>query len=783
VQVEEVERAPAEVLARELRLLKDRAGLSLARLATKAWCSRSSLERYLNGKVFPPRHIVLAIADACGADTKAVAALWERAWAARANVRREPDPEQRPATPTPAQLPPDVRGFTGRGTELATLESAMAELDGDGAGPVLITAVAGTAGVGKTALAVHFGHRVAVRFPDGQLHLDLRGYSAAPPMTAVEALGRMLRSLGMPPDHLPADEQELAALYRSVMAGKRMLVMLDNARSAEQVTPLLPAGPRNLVVVTSRTTLATLDSAAHVQLDILPEPEALDLLRRLVGPDRVDAEPAAARTLVALCSRLPLAVRIAAARLAARPAWPVAALAEWLADETRRLDELRVGERAVRASFAVTYHALNTGDDPADRQAARMFRLLGVLNWVDMSVPIAAALLDRPQAEAVAALEHLLDARLLDCAEPGRYHTHDLLHLYAREQAQLDEAVADREAAFQRALDCYLSAATHATLLINRGATHVGDEPAPGPQGGFTLSGPADIPEWTDAQHANLVAVATQAAAGPSGIAERAVRLTAALQRPFNARGYWPDLLTLRGLAARVAHRIGDRLGEAVAYEDLALVNLLGGRTDDMIAAAQQALVIYRELGDRRGEAGYHTWLGEAYLDQGRLDEAVTSHQEGLALSRKVGDRDREARALNMLGIAYQRLGRFDEAVVHHHESLDVYREIGNRIGIASTLGNLGWAHYRDGRHATAIDFQGQALVVAGETGHRRQQAEFLWALGLAQHALGNHGQARTSWRHAIAILQEIGSLTAAQADVLRRQPIPHTPEIIRRSI
>lgn len=778
MDVEGVGRVQADVLARELRLVKDRAGLSLARLAGKAWCSRSALERYLNGKVFPPRHVVLAIAEACEADGKAIAALWEQAWAARAGGQREPEPAG--ATPTPAQLPPDVRGFTGRNAELDALEAVLAELDG--AGQVLITAVAGTAGVGKTALAVHFGHRVAARFPDGQLHLDLRGYSAAPPMTAVEALGRMLRSLGVPPDHLPADEQELAALYRSVMAGKRMLVMLDNARSAEQVTPLLPAGPRNLVVVTSRTTLATLDSAAHVQLDIMPEPEALDLLRRLVGPARVDAEPDAARTLVALCSRLPLAVRIAAARLAARPAWPVAALAEWLADETRRLDELRVGERAVRASFAITYHALTTGADPADRQAARMFRLLGVLDWVDMSAPVAAALLDRPQAEAVLALENLLDARLLDCAEPGRYHTHDLLHLYAREQARLDETAADRDEAFRRALDCHLSAATHATLLINREAKHVGDEPAPGRHGGFTLAGPADIPGWADAEHANLVAVATQAAAGPRDIAERAVRLTAALQRPFNARGYWPDLLALRGLAARVAHRIGDRRGEAVAYEDLALVNLVSGRTDDMVAAAQRALGIYRELGDRRGEAAYHIWLGEAYLDQGRLSDAVASHQEGLALSRKVGDRDREARALNMLGIVLQRLGRFDEAVLSHEESLGVYREIGNRIGIASTLGNLGWAHHRDGRHETAIAYQRQALDVAGETGHRRQQAEFLWALGLTQHALGEEHPARASWQRSIGILHDIGALTPAQADRLRRQPVPPTPEIIQRN-
>lgn len=789
VYVEESVQSTTDGLARELRLLKDRAGLSLARLAARCWCSRSSLERYLNGKVFPPRDTVQAISDTCGGDTAAVLTLWELAWAARGGKQRgraaagrpQPAARERAATPlTPAQLPPDVGGFTGRSTQLARLDSVVAELaDGAGAGSVPVAAVAGTAGVGKTALAVHFGHRVAGRFPDGQLFLDMRGYAATPPMTAVEALGWLLRSLGVPADQIPPDEQEQAALYRSALAGKRVLVVLDNARSAAQICPLVPASPHSLVVVTSRTTLANLDGARHVQLDILSEREALALLTRLVGADRVTAEPVATGNLVGLCARLPLAVRIAAARLAARPTWTIATLVDRLADQSRRLDELRVGERAVRASFAVTYHALKTSDDPVDHRAARMFRLLGMLDWVQMSVPVAAALLDQPHPDAAAALERLLDVRLLASAKPGRYHTHDLLRLYARDQARHEETKATHRAALHRALDCYLAAAEQASLLINarsRSESHLGAQAILSPHGRFTLSRLADIPAWADAEHANLIAAAKQAAATPD-TADRAVRLTAALHGPFRTRAYWRDLITLRELAARVAHDLGDRRGEALAHEHIAWANAIqGGSAEEVLAPARRALALWRELGDRRGESACHIWLGHAYREQARLDDALTSHRQALIISRGIGDHDREAAALNALGLAYQRLECLDKAIAHHHQSLTVYRVLGNRTGIASTLGNIGWAYHRAGQHEAAVTYQQRALTLADETGHRYQQAEFRWALGQAHHALGNHDQARTNWQLSITILHDIGTLTADQADALRRQPIPRTP-------
>jgi DNA-binding SARP family transcriptional activator/tetratricopeptide (TPR) repeat protein len=696
--------------------------------------------------------------------------------AANAGVRSEP-------TVVPRQLPVDVTHFTGRESYLTTLHTLLGSDGESRSSAVVITAIDGTAGVGKTALAVHFAHRVADRFPDGQLYIDLRGYAATAPATAAEALGWMLRSLGVPPERIPAEQQEQAALYRSVLAGKRVLVMLDNARSATQVTPLLPASQHCLVVITSRTTLATLDGSTHLHLDILSEQEALTLLAQLAGPDRVQREHMAAATLVALCSRLPLAVRIAGARLAARPTWTIAALVDRLADETRRLDELRVGERAVRASFAVTYRALKTSDDPVDQDAARMFRLLGVLDWVQMSVPVAAALLDQPQADAAAALEHLLDAHLLDSARPGRYHTHDLLRLYARDEAQHDLPEPERQAALRRALDCYLAAAEQATLLISpMAAGHVGAERTRSPHGGFELSRPADLSGWTDAEHANLVAAAQQAAA-ISHTADRAVRLTAALHRPFNTRAYWRDLMTLRELAARTARHLGDRPGEALAHEDLAWANIQYGRPNQAIASVERAMAIWRELGDLRGEASCRIWLGHAYFDQWQLDEAVTRHQQALAIFSDIGDSEGEARALNALGLDHQRLRRLDEAIAYHQRSLAIYRKLRHRSGMASALGNLGWAHYRAGRHEAAITYQQQALTLASEVGHRYEEAEFLWALGQTHHALGNHDEARTYWQHSITILHDVGALTTDQANTLRRQPIPHTPEIIQRNI
>lgn len=681
------------------------------------------------------------------------------------------------AFPRPAQLPVDIAGFAGRVAHLAQLNATLRDVNDDSH----ITVINGTAGVGKTALAVHFGHQVADRFPDGQLYLDLRGYAPTSPMTVGEALGSLLRSLGLPPERIPVDEQEQAAAYRSLVAGKRMLVVLDNARSADQIRPLLPASPHCLVVTTSRTTLTTIDGATHLHLDVLSEQEALTLLARLAGPDRVAAEPDAAATLVGLCARLPLAVRIAGARLAARPGWPIHTVVERLTDEHHRLDELRMDDRAVRASFAVSYHTLQTSDDPVDQTAARAFRLLGALDWVDVSVPVAAALIDRPQPDTHAALERLVDDHLLDSPTPSRYDTHDLLRLYARDLAH-DHPEPERDAALVRVLHCYLAAAEQTTQQLEPRNHRLPADPTPSPHDGFTLSSMADATEFADAERPNLIAVTHQAATTPGAAPALAVRLTAAICLPFDSRGSWHELIPLGGLAAHTARRLGDRPGEALARHDLGFIYTVVGRSTDAIVSTQQALAIYREIGDRPGEQRCLLNLGYACRQQQRFAEAIAYLEQGLAICEEIGHRHGAASQLDALGLVHQRLHRFDQAIDFHRQALAIDREDGRLRGQATALVSLGWAHHRAQYSEQAIADFLQCLTLERHLGRRYGEAESLWGLGQAHHTLGNHDQASTYWRQSIAILRDIGELTDDEASALLCQPVPDTPEIIQRN-
>lgn len=679
--------------------------------------------------------------------------------------------------PTPRELPADTAHFTGRDQHLADLHTLLDHHRETGFPAVMITAIEGTAGIGKTTLAIHFGHQIANQFPDGQLYLDLRGFAPTPPMTAGEALGRLLRSLGLPPERIPADEQEQAATYRSLLADKRMLLVLDNARRAEQIQPLLPGSPHCLVVATSRSTLTTVDGATHLHLDVLSEREALTLLARIAGQDRVSAEPDAAATLVDLCARLPLAIRIAGARLAARPGWTIRTVVARLADEHHRLDELRVGGRAVRAAFAVSYDALQTSDDLVDQTAARAFRFLGLLEWVDMSVPVAAALIDRPQPDTHAALERLVDDHLLTSHLPGRYRTHDLLRIYARQLASHEPAP---HAALSRALYCYIDAGEQATRRSEPHNMRLPAAPIRSPHGGFTLSTLADTTAYVDVERPNMIAIMHQAATAPGLVPAHAVRLAAAWYMPLDFRGYWQDLAALCECAAQIAHRVGDRPGEAVARQDLGMVYSRVGRPTEAIDMTRQALEIYRDIGDRSGEQRCLHYLGFTHHQQHRLPEAVAYLEEGLAICQEIGYRPGEASQLDTLGLVHQRLHRFDQAIACHQRALTIGREDGHRRLEATALVNLGWAHHRAKHHDQAIAHFQQCLTLERDLGRRYGEAEALWGLGQSHHALGHHDQARSSWERSIAILHDIRELTDDEAASLLGQPIPKTPGIIQ---
>ena len=352
-------------------------------------------------------------------------------------------------TAPPRQLPPSPVDFVGRDVELARLRSL-----GEGArhGPV-IGAVTGCGGVGKSALAIHAAHGLATRYPDGQLYVDLQGSTCGrAPLVPVDVLGRFLRALGVENSKVPGGTEEASAHFRSLTIGKRLLVVLDNASTVAQVRPLLPAEPGCGVLVTSRETLATLAGATHLHLDELPPDQAVTLLARLAGEDRVAAKPAAAATIARACDHLPLALRIAGARLAARPAWPLTVLAERLNDTRTRLQELEVNDLAVRTSLRVSYQALHVSRNPVDQDAARGFRLLGLWSGPDVRIEVAALLFDRPLVASEAALERLVDARLLETTAPRRYRIRDLVRLFADEQSRRYDTAAERAAASARLL-------------------------------------------------------------------------------------------------------------------------------------------------------------------------------------------------------------------------------------------------------------------------------------------------------------------------------------------
>ncbi|SDY90931.1 DNA-binding transcriptional activator of the SARP family [Amycolatopsis xylanica] len=664
-------------------------------------------------------------------------------------------PSAAAAVRAPAELPPDVADFTDRQAEV----DRLCELLALGKAPVAIN---GPGGVGKSALAVHVAHRLAGRFPDGQLYVDLQGATAGlEPLAPAEVLDRWLHTLGGDATRVPLGVGEAATRFRSLVAGRRLLIVLDNAATAAQVKPLLPAGCA--VLITSRVVLATLAGVTHLDLDVLSQDGAVALLGRLAGADRIEADPDQAAAVARLCGYLPLAVRIAGARLAARRTWTMSMLAERLADQHRRLDELQVADLAVRASFTVGYQDLRA-------DAARLFRLLGLLDGPDVSVRVAAALAGCSPLDAEAVLDRLCDAQLLASPVPGRYRMHDLIRLYARE---LDDG--ERYAALARAFRCHLADARQSSLLLHPTSTRR----LPGCPGLVsTVDTKEQAIDWVDTERANLVAAVSQLGAGPD--AKLAVQLTAALFRPFDIRGHWQELSFTHDVAMATAQRIGDRAGEAQTKEDLGYVHGHSGRFDEAISLTREAIEIWREIGDETGEASCLDILGHSYAQLERFDEAVECLLRALEISRSSGHRRGEARVLNTLGLVYQRLGKLAEAIECHTESLELDRELGNHYGEGVAFANLGWAHSRGGHYAEAIDYHQRSLDIARAVGDRYVEAEQLWGLGQAQHALGS-ASATAHWHQSIAILRDIGALTTAEAVALAEEKVPGTPEVIRR--
>ncbi len=653
--------------------------------------------------------------------------------------------------PVPRQLPAPVPGFTGRDTELAELNVLLGTMVATPPA-MLITAICGTAGVGKTALAVQWAHQAAEQFPDGQLYINLRGYDPGEPLPASGALARILRDLGVPGPDIPADEEECAARYRSLLAGRRLLVLLDNARSAEQVRPLLPAAPGCAAVVTSRDALVGLVSREGVRrldLDLLLLADAVSLLRTLIG-GRVDAEPEAAAMLAKCCCRLPLALRVAAELAAARSPVTLASLVTELADQQRRLDLLDAGgdqRAAVRAVFSWSYRNLDPG-------AARAFRLLGLHPGPDLDAYAAAALTDTNPTEASRLLEQLRRAYLIQPAGPGRYGMHDLLRAYAAEQAKDDADCG--QAAMARLLDYYLHAAVAASNALfpaERGRLArieppvVTSPPATGH--------PATARTWLDVERGNLVRLVAYAA--ENNWPWHATGLAAASSRYLDVTGYYADATAVHSHARTAATHARSPAAEATALTDLGNVHWRQGRHEEAAGCFRLAITLSRQIADQACEARALTSLGLVDLRQGRHQQAAGHFRQALALCRLVGDQPGQARALGNLGVLGLRQGRYRQAASHLQQALAIHRRTGNQTGEANALGNLGDIALRLGSYRRAAHHFQQALALHRQIGNPTIGAYALTNLGIVAHRLGRFQQATDYHEQALLLFRQTG--------------------------
>ena len=666
----------------------------------------------------------------------------------------------RPGLVVPRELPAPVPQFVGRAAELASLTGMLEQASAQRPQTLVISAIAGMAGVGKTALALQWAHQVADRFPDGQLYVNLRGYDPGRPRQAAAALAGFLRSLGVAEQEIPAEAAERAARYRSLLAGRRTLIIIDNAADAAQVRPLLPGSPSCVAVVTSRDALAGLvarDGAARLDLGLLPSADAVGLLRALIG-ERVDAEPEATATLAACCARLPLALRVAAERAAASPGVSLADVTSELADQQERLDRLdAAGDRltAVRAVFSWSVRHL-------DDQTARAFRLLGLHPGADFNAYAAAALTDTTLQQARRILHRLACAHLIQPAGADRYGLHDLLRAYAADQAAAQDGDPERRAALTRLFDHYLTAAAHAASALFRADP---DQPVLGQPAGPVppVTSPAAALAWLDAHRATLVAVAAQAA--DQGWPGHAIGLATTIFRYLDV-GHFSDAAAMHGHARRAAARAGDRAAEATALTMLGAAEAAQGRLGQATGHLKQALALCRADGDRTGEARALSTLGLAIYCQGRYQQSADYHHQALAIYLAAGDRAGEASERHRLGVVELRQGRHEQAAEQLRRSLALFRAGGFPSGEAHVLGNLGELELQQGRYRQAASHLHRSLGLGRETGNRLSQARALAGLGLCELGQGRHRQAIGHLRQSLALHRQAGN-SSGQAEAL----------------
>jgi DNA-binding SARP family transcriptional activator len=655
-------------------------------------------------------------------------------------------PHGPPAAEFPRTLPRDTDHFTGRRHEVAAL-LAMA----DGPNPP-VCSIDGMAGIGKTTLAVHLARRLGERYPDAQLYLDLHGHARGQqPMTAAAALDKLLLAVGVPGGEIPAQIDDRTALWRSRLAGRRSLLVLDNAVDASQVRPLLPGAPGTMVLITSRRRLTGLDDGCFLSLDVLSPADAAELFAAAAGRSRAAAEPEATAAVVHACGYLPLAIRIAAARLRHRPSWQIAHLARRLDGEEQRLAELETGDRSVTAAFALSYRYLDE-----DRQ--RVFRLLGLFPGAHLDAHAAAALAGGEAGPTDRCLQDLVDAHLLDEPEPERYRLHDLLSVFAARQCREEELPEARHAALGRLLDFYLHTIDGAEQHLR--PKRLDRAPAPGPRiVARRFADRAGALAWLDAERGNFVPVVRIAA--ENGFHHHAWQIARYLWGFYETRRHWADWTACYELALPSARQVGDRLAQARLLVGLGVTSHDLRRYDDAVTRYREALALMRETGFRSGEAGVLTNLGNTYRRMGKLADSIACQEQSQQICRDVGDRTGEAIALANLGELYRDDERFAESIGVQEQALAMFREWGDRRVEGTVLDGLARTYLAMRAYGQAFAHCRAALASRRETGDRYGEAETLDCLGQLHRVAGRRSDAAGAWRAALAIAEELDAPSA----------------------
>jgi len=741
-----------------LRGLRTEAGLTQEELAEAAGVTARAISYLERGEVTTPRKETVRLL----ADALMLAGQVRLQFEATARGRGGPDAKADGLTAATRTLPRDIASFTGRDRELAELAEAAAAAVG---GVVSIHAIGGMAGIGKTAFAVHAAHRLASRFPGGQVFVPLHGHTPGQrPADPADALAGLLLSLGVAAGQIPPGLEARMALWRDRAAGRQLLLILDDAADINQVIPLLPRSGGSLVLVTSRRQLLALEDATPISLDTLPPDQAAELLVRLSGRAGLSPQDAAVAELARLCGFLPLAIGMVARQLRHHPAWTAAGRASELTAAADRLAVMTTENVSVAAAFDISYANL-TGDQQ------RLFRRLGLHPGPEIDSYAAAALDDCSLAAARRGLEDLYDQYLLTEPTPGRYRLHDLIREHARALAGRLDPADDRELATARLLDYYQHTAARANALFSPRARRV---PATADGSAIQPAGPAlaDAEQalaWTRTERASLLACLDKATS--SGEHARVIALTAGLSGLLARDGPWTDAISRHTNAIAAAQSVGDQLGQASALTDLGKVLGLAGDSAAAVHAEELALGIYRNLGDRLGEADALHTLGVDIWLCGDFSAAASNQEQALAIYRQIGYQIGEANALNALGAVLQLGGDLPAAVQAQEQALVIYRQIGSRHGQGNALDALGVLLRLRGQFSASAHAHEEALAIYRETGSRLGQADALSHLGSALRLAGNFPAASQAHEQALEIYREKGN-PAGEAEALNEKGI-----------